>query len=79
MGLFNAFIVIPQIVAALGLGWVMDNLLGNNRILALVAGGISMVIASVLVQWVTDVAKEEQTTGKTPKAKLVTEGSETAN
>jgi len=79
MGLFNAFIVIPQIIAALGLGWVMENLLGNDRILALVAGGVSMVIASVLVQWVTDVAKEQQTTGKTPKAKLVTEGSETAS
>jgi len=67
MGLFNAFIVIPQIFASLGLGWVMEHLLGNNRILALALGGISMVIASLLAQSVKDVSKEEQTVGKMTK------------
>jgi len=76
MGIFNAFIVIPQIIAALGLGWVMENLLGNNRIFALAVGGISMVLAALLVQWVKDVANEEQTTGEAPKPQLATEGSE---
>ncbi len=79
MGIFNAFIVIPQIIAALGLGWVMENLLGNNRIFALVVGGISMALAAVLVQWVKDVAKEQQTSGKTPKPQLATEGSESGS
>jgi maltose/moltooligosaccharide transporter len=79
MGVFNAFIVIPQVIAALGLGWVMENLLGNNRIVALAVGGVSMVIAAVLVQWVQDVAKDEQTTGKTPKPRFAAEGSESAN
>jgi len=79
MGIFNAFIVIPQIIAALGLGWVMENLLGNNRIFALVVGGISMVLAALLVQWVKDVAKEQQTSGKTPKPELATKGSESVS
>ena len=79
MGVFNAFIVIPQVITALGLGWVMENLLGKNRIFALAIGGVSMVIAAVLVQWVQDVAKEEQSTGRTPKARLATDGSETAS
>jgi maltose/moltooligosaccharide transporter len=79
MGIFNAFIVIPQIIAALGLGWVMENLLGNNRIFALAVGGVSMVLAAVLVQWVKDVAKEQQTSGKTPKPQLATEGSESGS
>lgn len=79
MGIFNAFIVIPQIIAALGLGWVMEHLLGNNRIFALAVGGVSMVIAAVLVQWVKDVTKEQQTVGKTPKSELATENSQSAS
>ncbi len=67
MGLFNAFIVIPQICASLGLGSVMEHLLGNDRILVLALGGVGMVIASVLAQRVSDVSKEEQSVGKTPK------------
>lgn len=54
MGIFNFFIVIPEIVAALGFGWVMSNLLNNNRMAAVVAGGVSLAIAAVLVMRVTD-------------------------
>jgi maltose/moltooligosaccharide transporter len=49
MGLFNFFIVIPEIVAALGFGWVMNALLGNNRMAAVVAGGVFMALAALLV------------------------------
>lgn len=49
MGLFNFFIVIPEIVASLGFGWVMNNLLDNNRMAAVVAGGVFMAIAALLV------------------------------
>jgi len=49
MGLFNFFIVIPEIVAALGFGWVMNNMLGNNRMAAVVAGGAFMALAALLV------------------------------
>jgi maltose/moltooligosaccharide transporter len=48
MGIFNFFIVIPQIIASFGLGWVMQHLLGNDRMLAVVVGGISIGIAALL-------------------------------
>lgn len=59
MGIFNAFIVIPQIVAALGLGWVMVTFLGNNRLLAVVLGGFSLVLAALLVPGVDDPSDEK--------------------
>ena len=49
MGIFNFFIVIPEIVASLGFGWVMNNLLDNNRMAAVVSGGVFMGIAALLV------------------------------
>jgi maltose/moltooligosaccharide transporter len=49
MGIFNFFIVIPQIVASLGLGWVMSRFLHGSSITAVVLGGVSMVIAALLV------------------------------
>lgn len=59
LGIFNAFIVIPQICAALALGWVMENLLNDNRLLAVVLGGFSLVIAASLVQGVKDLAEQK--------------------
>jgi maltose/moltooligosaccharide transporter len=55
MGIFNFFIVIPEIVAALGFGRVMSNLLDNNRMAAVVAGGAFLAIAAVLVLRVREV------------------------
>ncbi len=49
MGIFNFFIVIPQIIASLGLGLVMKHLLHGNSLMAVVLGGVCMVIAAVLV------------------------------
>jgi maltose/moltooligosaccharide transporter len=60
MGIFNFFIVTPEIIASLFFGWVMSHLLGNNRLTAVVAGGCFMLIAAVLMQRVLD-AGEEQT------------------
>jgi maltose/moltooligosaccharide transporter len=54
MGIFNFFIVIPEILASLCFGWIMNHLLGNNRILAVVAGGVFMIIAAILMQRVLD-------------------------
>lgn len=48
MGIFNFFIVIPQIFASLGLGWVMEHLLGNDRMTAVVLGGVSLGLAAIL-------------------------------
>jgi maltose/moltooligosaccharide transporter len=54
MGIFNFFIVIPEIVASLGFGWVMSNVLGNNRMAAVIAGGVFLALAAVLVLRVED-------------------------
>jgi maltose/moltooligosaccharide transporter len=54
MGVFNFFIVIPQIVAAAILGFFVKNVFGNHSVFALVVGGISMVIAGLLNFIVTD-------------------------
>lgn len=45
MGIFNMFIVLPEIIVSLGLGWIMANLLDNNRLLAVVLGGVCFLIA----------------------------------
>jgi len=54
MGIFNFFIVLPEIAASLGFGWVMAHLLGNNRLTAVVAGGVFMALAALLMQRVAD-------------------------
>jgi maltose/moltooligosaccharide transporter len=56
MGIFNFFIVIPEIVAALAFGWVMLHLLGNDRMAAVVAGGSFMLLAALLTNRVRDEA-----------------------
>ncbi len=55
MGIFNFFIVIPQIMAASILGFFVKSLFGGESIMALVAGGVSMFIAAALVLFVEDV------------------------
>jgi maltose/moltooligosaccharide transporter len=54
MGIFNFFIVIPEILASLGLGWVMHHLLHNNRLAAVVTGGAFFVLAALLMPRVVD-------------------------
>jgi len=46
MGIFNFFIVIPQIMAATILGFLVKTLFGGETILALVTGGVSMFHSS---------------------------------
>jgi len=60
MGIFNFFIVIPEIVASLGFGWVMNHLLNNNRLSAVVAGGIFFLLAAMLTQRVEDLYDARQ-------------------
>jgi maltose/moltooligosaccharide transporter len=59
MGIFNFFIVIPEIVASLLFGWVMLHLLNNNRLSAVIAGGIFLVLAAGLMQRVNDPASQK--------------------
>ena len=57
MGLFNFFIVIPQIVSGLLLGWITTHLLGGHTVQTVVVGGVSMIIAGLLCLFVTDQAE----------------------
>jgi len=54
MGMFNYFVVIPQIVAAAILGLFVRTIFNGNAIDALVLGGVSMLIAGVLMIFVKD-------------------------
>ena len=54
MGIFNFFVVIPEILASLFFGWIMLHLLHGNRLYAIVAGGVCLLIASALMQRVND-------------------------
>jgi maltose/moltooligosaccharide transporter len=67
MGIFNFFIVIPEILAALVFGKVMETILteesalvrlvgGDNRLTAVVLGGISLAAAATLCAFVTEPA-----------------------
>ena len=49
MGVFNFFIVLPQILAAVALGKMVDKFLGGDAMKAVLAGGVSMAIAAVAV------------------------------
>ena len=54
MGIFNFFIVLPEIIASLAFGWMMSHLLHNNRLTAVVAGGVFLVVAALLMHRVDD-------------------------
>ena len=59
MGIFNFFIVIPQITAASILGFFVRNFVGGEAIYALVLGGASMIIAGIMVMFVDDVDEKK--------------------
>jgi maltose/moltooligosaccharide transporter len=54
MGIFNFFVVTPEILASLFFGWIMTHFLHNNRIYAIIAGGIFLLIAAALMRRVND-------------------------
>ena len=54
MGIFNFFVVVPEIVASLFFGFIMIHCLHNNRMLAVVAGGVCMAVAALLMLRVND-------------------------
>lgn len=62
MGVFNFFIVIPQIVAAAILGFFVSRFFGGQAVYALLIGGVSLLLAAALTLRVhdqDDVALEE--------------------
>lgn len=59
MGVFNFFIVIPQILAAAILGFFVKNLFHEESIYALVIGGVSMIIGGLMNFIVKDKSDEK--------------------
>jgi maltose/moltooligosaccharide transporter len=54
MGLFNFFVVIPQIVAGVVLGAILKYFFANQSVKVLMLGGACMVLAGVLTLFVQD-------------------------
>jgi maltose/moltooligosaccharide transporter len=49
MGIFNFFIVIPEIISALSFDFVLEHVFSMNRAIFVATGGIMMLIAALLV------------------------------
>jgi len=54
MGIFNFFIVIPQLLAASVLGYLLKTFFGNAPLNALLIGGASLIVAGVCTLWVSE-------------------------
>lgn len=65
MGIFNFFIVIPQLTAASILGVLVRGLFGGEAIYALVAGGVSLGLAALATNFVEDPAGSRLKEGAT--------------
>jgi maltose/moltooligosaccharide transporter len=59
MGIFNFFIVLPEIIASIFFGKIMSNYLHNDRLLAVLIGGVLLIFASLVCM---TIIKEEKTT-----------------
>jgi len=55
MGIFNFFIVIPEILASIALEPIVKNLFGNDPVKVVMLGGASMLVAAAFVARVKDV------------------------
>lgn len=60
MGIFNFFIVIPQILAATILGFMVKSIFNGEAIYALLTGGCSLAVAAVLILFVQDTSEESK-------------------
>jgi len=54
MGVFNFFIVIPEIVAALAFQPLVKSVFNNQPVFVVMMGGASLLIAAIAVAWVQD-------------------------
>ncbi len=52
MGIFNFFIVLPEIIASLFFGGLVKNYLHGNLVWAVMAGGVFLLLAAVALLWV---------------------------
>lgn len=58
MGIFNFFIVLPEIIASLFFGKIMENVLHNDRLMAVQIGGCLLCIAAVVCVLIVKETKE---------------------
>ena len=72
MGIFNFFIVLPEIIASLFFGWIMQHLLNNNRMLAVQIGGVLMLLAGLICYFI--VSEKHESTDESKIATLEIEG-----
>jgi maltose/moltooligosaccharide transporter len=47
MGVFNFFIVIPQVLVSLGMGKIVGGVFGGNSMHAVLTGGVCFIIAAL--------------------------------
>ena len=73
MGIFNFFIVIPQLLAATILGLLLKAFFGGEAIWALVLGAGSMLIAAACVFLVRDVGEPKALPAKTLSSETLSE------
>ena len=61
MGVFNFFIVLPEIIASLFFGKIMENYLHNDRLTAVLIGGLLLCTAAVVCLFIVkeSATKEE--------------------
>ena len=65
MGVFNLFIVIPEIIASLTFPFLVKNVFNNNPLYVVMMGGASLLIAALLVPRVDDLGETHVTVGST--------------
>ncbi|MBE7383865.1 MAG: MFS transporter [Leptolyngbya sp. SIO1E4] len=71
-GIFNFFIVLPEIGISLAFGWVMQHWLHDNRLMAVVVGGVFLLIAAALTPFVQAPTDLQVDTSATEPGKLST-------
>jgi maltose/moltooligosaccharide transporter len=71
MGIFNFFIVLPEIIASLFFGWIMSHLLNNDRMFAVQIGGGLMILAGILCYFLVKENKNDEDVMIIPDPKLV--------
>lgn len=59
MGIFNFFIVLPEIIASLFFGWIMTHWLQNDRMLAVQIGGVLMIVAAAICYFIVKETRDQ--------------------
>jgi maltose/moltooligosaccharide transporter len=60
MGIFNFFIVLPEIIASLGFGSIMSSVLNNDRVLAVQIGGVLFILAALVCYFFINENEQQQ-------------------